>query len=104
MTKLADIAAEMIAQADYLPYVTGAPIQPYQRTLPRGLTLTLRLVGECYILSMTRRGVEPSPREVAICRQVFGIPDHIRASHIENGEYFILSFTWYKGRQLELDV
>jgi len=75
MERLRQIATEMKTQAA----ATGQS----QRTLPHGLTLTLRKVGPQYTLSLTRKVGIASETERSICRGAFNCPD-IPKTDLEN--------------------
>lgn len=104
MERLRQIATEMKTQAA----ATGHS----QRTLPHGLTLTLRKVGPQYTLSLTRKVGQASEAERSICREAFGCPDipktdleHYQIEY-RNG-YGIIRFVWQgqaeQGRLFEVE-
>lgn len=86
MEKLAGIAEQMKTEA-----VEKGKVQ---RTLEKGLTLTLWRDGLDWVLSMTRRGVRPGDGEVMTCRRAFGVPDEAEAEGEEIGEYQVRRVRW----------
>jgi hypothetical protein len=66
-----------------------------QQTLSGGLHLTMRREGTTWHLSMGRRGVRPDPKEQAIIRRFFRVPQGIRGSYEESaGGYHLVKLTW----------
>lgn len=65
-----------------------------QRTLKRGLTLTLQRQGNHWTLSLTRPEVPPSEREVTICRARFEVPASAAEETDQVGEYHVTRLKW----------
>lgn len=89
MSKLNEIAQQLQNQARRQPKA--------QRTLSRGLTLTLRFDARrrIWTLSLTRHLSTPSAKEEGICRAAFGVPESANRSQLTAaGGYNIVRFSW----------
>ena len=71
---LTDIASEMHEACNNLADSTNNAFTISQRTLPRGLILTLELSASHWQLGLNRANIEPSEAEVDTCARDFDIP------------------------------
>ncbi|HDZ40036.1 MAG TPA: hypothetical protein ENH62_17490 [Marinobacter sp.] len=71
---LDDIAAEMTRACHNMFEDNDTTFCISQRTLPRGLILTLELSGSHWQLGLNRANIEPSEAEVDTCARDFDIP------------------------------
>jgi hypothetical protein len=89
--KLAAIAEGMKSEA--------AEKGKVQRTLPKGLTMTLWRDGLDWVLSLTRYGTRASDMEMKICREAFGVPDEAEAEGEEINDYQVRRVRWVAASQ-----
>lgn len=96
--RLEAIAEKMISFAAEHPRPNTRPISDYQKSLSGGLVLTYTHRGDSRKLSLTRAGVDPSLREVEICRDVFNVPEHAYKSFavqmVGINKYHIIRLEW----------
>lgn len=98
---LTQIARQMRARA------LAGPGEPIRQSLSGGLRLTLiSRLPDRWQLSLSRPGVEPSPKEVEICRQFFGVPQAARRempSQVVGGtRWYTVRLIWQEAGQLSL--
>jgi hypothetical protein len=96
MMLLKQIAAEMLSRY-------REPTQ--RRKLVSGLMLNLGYDDELdrLALHLIRKYVFPSPNEIKVCRQVFGVPNDVKPIQAEVGELKIIRLFWPRNGQMKLE-